>query len=151
MTSRKIKSAYTTSSGPKSDVTEEKERLERDREDELRVLGLKKRYRGAEKSAVDDVSFGVALGDRWALIGPNGAGKTTTLACIRGVVSPNLRRGGLNADTGRNYPVRGTCSSLGTLSSKLVMPREFYIHPLGKSLLTEIAARTLASARRSTP
>lgn len=53
---------------------------------ELQVDRLRKRYAGQKKFAVDGVSFGVGLGENFALIGPNGAGKTTTLACIRGVV-----------------------------------------------------------------
>ena len=69
------------------DVLEEQERVERGTGQDLEVKRLKKRFRGADVFAVDDVSFGVGSGETFALIGPNGAGKTTTLACIRGVVS----------------------------------------------------------------
>lgn len=92
---RKIKTAYAANTNIGADVLAERERLEKEPEDELRVIGLKKRYGGAKALAVNDASFGVALGECWALIGPNGAGKTTTLACIRGVVRPTsatLRR-----------------------------------------------------------
>lgn len=38
--------------------------------------------------ALDDVSFSVSRGERWALIGPNGSGKTLLLKMIRGDVWP---------------------------------------------------------------
>jgi ATP-binding cassette subfamily A (ABC1) protein 3 len=70
----------------RSDVTEEKDRVEKSG-DVLRVVSLTKRFTSSNLLAVDDVTFGVAEGTNFALIGPNGAGKTTTLGCIRGVVS----------------------------------------------------------------
>lgn len=39
-------------------------------------------------AALDDVSFSVGRGERWALIGPNGSGKTLLLKMIRGDVWP---------------------------------------------------------------
>lgn len=56
--------------------------------DTLVCRGLTKQFDKRLKPSVDDVSFGVAQGDTFALIGPNGAGKTTTLGCIRGVTNP---------------------------------------------------------------
>ena len=44
----------------------------------ISVEHLVKRYKGAERNAVDDISFKVAQGSLFALLGPNGAGKTTT-------------------------------------------------------------------------
>lgn len=75
----------------RSDVTEEKDRVEKSG-DVLRVVSLTKRFTSSNLLAVDDVTFGVAEGTNFALIGPNGAGKTTTLGCIRGVVSRSLCR-----------------------------------------------------------
>lgn len=84
---RKSKDAYTVPTTTSPDVIAEKERVAAVKEDELRVIDLRKKFSGAEGWAVDGVSFGVNTRDTFALIGPNGAGKTTTLACIRGVVS----------------------------------------------------------------
>ena len=54
----------------------------------IRVEGLVKRYRGAEKNAVDGVSLDVAPGEFFALLGPNGAGKTTTISILTTTLSP---------------------------------------------------------------
>ena len=45
----------------------------------ITVQNLTKRYKGAEKSAVDDISFSVGEGEFFAFLGENGAGKTTTI------------------------------------------------------------------------
>jgi ABC-2 type transport system ATP-binding protein len=46
------------------------------------VDGLVKRYRTAERNAVDGVSFSVRAGELFALLGPNGAGKTSTISVL---------------------------------------------------------------------
>jgi ABC-2 type transport system ATP-binding protein len=48
----------------------------------IEVEGLVKRYRKADRNAVDGISFSVAAGEFFALLGPNGAGKTTTLSIL---------------------------------------------------------------------
>jgi ABC-2 type transport system ATP-binding protein len=48
----------------------------------IEVAGLTKRYRGADRNAVDGVSFAVAEGQLFCLLGPNGAGKTTTVSLL---------------------------------------------------------------------
>jgi ABC-2 type transport system ATP-binding protein len=48
----------------------------------IEVEHLVKRYRGAERNAVDDISFAVAEGEFFCLLGPNGAGKTTTISIL---------------------------------------------------------------------
>ena len=58
----------------------------------LRVEGLSKNFGGV--SAVDNISFGVEIGERLVIIGPNGAGKTTLF---------NLINGQLPATSGRIY------------------------------------------------
>lgn len=49
---------------------------------------LVKRYRGAARNAVDDVSFRVGAGELFALLGPNGAGKTTTISILTTTLAP---------------------------------------------------------------
>ncbi|MFN8533189.1 MAG: ABC transporter ATP-binding protein [Dehalococcoidia bacterium] len=48
----------------------------------ITVDTLTKRYRAADRNAVDGVSFEVADGEFFALLGPNGAGKTTTISIL---------------------------------------------------------------------
>ena len=54
----------------------------------IEVRELVKRYRKAEKNAVDGVSFEVRRGDFFALLGPNGAGKTTTISILTTTLQP---------------------------------------------------------------
>jgi ABC-2 type transport system ATP-binding protein len=58
----------------------------------VEVAGLVKRYRGAERNAVDGVSFGVPDGQLFCLLGPNGAGKTTTLSILTTTLAPTSGR-----------------------------------------------------------
>jgi len=58
----------------------------------IHVEGLVKRYRKAERNAVDGISFDVAPGEFFALLGPNGAGKTTTLSILTTTLSPTEGR-----------------------------------------------------------
>src|SRR2546430_5049237 len=47
--------------------------------------------------ALDDVSFSIPCGERYALLGPNGAGKSTTLKLLVGLLKPDtgtIRIGG---------------------------------------------------------
>jgi ABC-2 type transport system ATP-binding protein len=48
----------------------------------IRVEDLVKRYKKAERNAVDGISFAVKAGEFFALLGPNGAGKTTTISIL---------------------------------------------------------------------
>ncbi len=48
----------------------------------IEVRGLVKRYRDAERAAVDGVDLCVRAGEFVALLGPNGAGKTTTVSIL---------------------------------------------------------------------
>ena len=54
----------------------------------IEVRDLVKRYRKAEKNAVDGVSFDVRAGEFFALLGPNGAGKTTTISILTMTLRP---------------------------------------------------------------
>ncbi len=54
----------------------------------IEVAHLVKRYRGARRNAVDDISFGVPAGQLFCLLGPNGAGKTTTISILTTTLAP---------------------------------------------------------------
>ena len=61
----------------------------RDRSLAIDVQGLVKRYRKADRNAVDAISFEVRAGEFFALLGPNGAGKTTTLSILTTTLAPS--------------------------------------------------------------
>ena len=54
----------------------------------IEVQGLRKEF--GELIAVADVSFTAQSGEIFGLLGPNGAGKSTTIACISGLLKPEL-------------------------------------------------------------
>lgn len=54
--------------------------------DALRAASLSKRY--GSRTALRDVSFAAAAGEKVAVIGPNGAGKTTLLGILAGALEP---------------------------------------------------------------
>ena len=54
----------------------------------IEVRNLVKRYKKADKNAVDGVSFSVQPGEFFALLGPNGAGKTTTISILTTTLAP---------------------------------------------------------------
>jgi len=54
----------------------------------IHVEGLVKRYKKAERNAVDGISFDVGGGEFFALLGPNGAGKTTTISILTTTLAP---------------------------------------------------------------
>ncbi len=72
----------------------------------IEVERLVKRYRGAARNAVDDVSFTVGPGEFFALLGPNGAGKTTAISILTTTLAPtsgSVRIAGV--DLGRDSAV----------------------------------------------
>lgn len=52
------------------------------------VEELVKRYKGADRNAVDGISFSVGSGEFFTLLGPNGAGKTTTISILTTTLLP---------------------------------------------------------------
>src|SRR5258708_7487402 len=58
----------------------------------IEVRDLVKRYRKADRNAVDGITFGVGAGEFFALLGPNGAGKTTTLSILTTTLAPTAGR-----------------------------------------------------------
>jgi NitT/TauT family transport system ATP-binding protein len=58
----------------------------------LAVRSLRKAYPldgGAERLAIEDVSFEVSRGELVCVVGPSGAGKTTLLRCLSGLMAPS--------------------------------------------------------------
>ena len=53
----------------------------------ISVQNLTKQYKGANKPAVDNISFSVGKGEFFAFLGPNGAGKTTTISILTTTLS----------------------------------------------------------------
>jgi len=75
----------------------------------VEVAHLVKRYRGARRDAVDDISFDVPEGQLFCLLGPNGAGKTTTISILTTTLAPTsgqVRIAGLDLAT-EQAKVRG--------------------------------------------
>lgn len=67
----------------------------------IEVKNLVKRYRKADKNAVDDISFDVLAGEFFTFLGPNGAGKTTTISILTTTLSKTsgeVRVAGFNID-----------------------------------------------------
>ena len=62
----------------------------------IRVEQLVKRYRKADRNAVDGISFEVGAGEFFALLGPNGAGKTTTLSILTTTLAPTGGRASID-------------------------------------------------------
>ena len=62
----------------------------------LAVFDLTRRF--GSRTAVREVSFTLAPGERLAVIGPNGAGKTTLLSMLAGVLEPSAGRISLPAE-----------------------------------------------------
>src|SRR5438045_1122900 len=58
----------------------------------IEVRDLVKRYKKADRNAVDGVSFEVGAGEFFALLGPNGAGKTTTISILTTTLAPTSGR-----------------------------------------------------------
>lgn len=53
----------------------------------IEVKNLVKRYKKADRNAVDDISFEVKEGEFFTFLGPNGAGKTTTISILTTTLS----------------------------------------------------------------
>jgi ABC-2 type transport system ATP-binding protein len=58
----------------------------------ISVEELVKRYKKADRNAVDGVSFEAKAGEFFALLGPNGAGKTTTISILTTTLAPTSGR-----------------------------------------------------------
>src|SRR5438270_2555293 len=58
----------------------------------IQVEDLVKRYRKADRNAVDGISLEVETGEFFALLGPNGAGKTTTISILTTTLAPTSGR-----------------------------------------------------------
>lgn len=61
---------------------------------------------GAQKRAVNGLSFQVSAGEIYGLLGPNGAGKTTTLRMLSGLITPTQGRALMNGYDVATEPLR---------------------------------------------
>src|SRR5690554_2021941 len=52
----------------------------------IRLQGVTKRYKGADRDAVENLDLEVRPGEIFGFLGPNGAGKTTTIKMIVGLL-----------------------------------------------------------------
>ncbi|KAM3439997.1 hypothetical protein NHJ13734_003494 [Beauveria thailandica] len=85
---------------PGSGVAAEVLRVEREKEDMLRAVHVTKAFKS--NVALDDVTFGLQLGQVLALIGPNGAGKSTLVNTIQGEIAADKGGVMLCNDNSRN-------------------------------------------------
>lgn len=53
----------------------------------LEIKGLTKKYKNADKNAIEDINLTIENGDIYGFIGPNGAGKSTNIKCLVGIHS----------------------------------------------------------------
>lgn len=53
----------------------------------LEIKVLTKKYKNADKNAIEDINLTIENGDIYGFIGPNGAGKSTTIKCLVGIHS----------------------------------------------------------------
>lgn len=54
----------------------------------IELTNLSKRYAGAHKLALDNVSLKIAAGEVYGFLGPNGAGKSTTIRTLMNFIQP---------------------------------------------------------------
>lgn len=62
----------------------------------LEIKGLTKKYKNADKNAIEDINLTIENGDIYGFIGPNGAGKSTTIKCLVGIHS--FKKGSIMLD-----------------------------------------------------
>ncbi|GAB4456459.1 MAG: ABC transporter ATP-binding protein [Armatimonadaceae bacterium] len=55
----------------------------------IEAVRLFKKYTGANRPAVNEVSFAIASGEVFGFLGENGAGKTTTIKMLTGLIPPS--------------------------------------------------------------
>ncbi|MGH9135685.1 MAG: ABC transporter ATP-binding protein [Acidimicrobiales bacterium] len=80
---------------------------------DIRLEHVEKRFTGAARPAVTDLSIDIPGGELVALVGPSGCGKTTTLRMINRLIEPTsgvIELGGVNA---RSMPVHELRRGIG--------------------------------------
>ncbi|ORX35007.1 hypothetical protein BD324DRAFT_633591 [Kockovaella imperatae] len=146
---RRLKHASTASEEETStDVIDEKARIDSGPTDDLIVQSLSKRYSGSKALAVNDVTFGVAAGESFALIGPNGAGKSTTLACIRGVEVPtagDVRVAGSSIKKRRNVArsYLGVCPQVNAIDVNLTVRQHLWVYGRLKGVPSSLLSKDI--------
>jgi ABC-2 type transport system ATP-binding protein len=88
----------------------------------LELRGVVKRYRGADRPALDGVDLDLAAGGTLALLGPNGAGKSTLASLVAGLI---------RADAGRVLVLGADAADrTGALRRQVgIAPQEIGVYP----------------------
>ena len=100
----------------------------------LQVEGVTYRYRGAQRPAIDDLSFGVEGGTVLGIVGPNGSGKTTLFRLLLGFARPDsgrVRIGGLDAGGFRRRHGVGYLPESVALPDVITMELAMFVASLG--------------------
>jgi ABC-type multidrug transport system ATPase subunit len=108
---------------------EKKRKKRKEPEAAVRLRRLTKRF-GA-KTAVDEVTLSIAMGQVYGLIGPNGAGKTTTFSMMAGYLHPT--EGSVEILDSKPSAVDDLRSRVGVLPQDAMLPStdkvgEFLVH-----------------------
>ncbi len=116
------------------------------------VDGLVKRYRGAERNAVDGVSFTVERGAFFTLLGPNGAGKTTTMNILTTILAPTggtARVAGHNVRTEQSE-VRRRVGIISLIDDRETdFAQEIFVSPISR--YTIVAGKILGETLVASP
>jgi branched-chain amino acid transport system ATP-binding protein len=105
----------------------------------LKIQNLSKQFGGF--TALDEVSLGIAAGERFGLIGPNGSGKTTLINCISGALANDGGRIEFEGEEisrlpayqrtrrgiARSFQIPRPFASMSVLEN-LVVPLEYVVH-----------------------
>ncbi len=103
------------------------------------------RYPGAERPAIEDVTFEVAIGDRVGVIGPNGGGKSTLIKLALGLLEPQSGSIHVLGETPERARAQGLLA---------YVPQRFDAEralPVSVRQMIEMAAARNISWRRRTP
>lgn len=84
------------------------------------VNNLTKKYKTADRKAVDAVSFEIQRGEIFSLLGPNGAGKTTTISMLSTLLTPTAGTASVNGYDVLAEPM-GVRRSIGVVPQELAL------------------------------
>jgi ATP-binding cassette, subfamily B, bacterial len=118
---------------------------------DLRAEGVRFRYPGADRDALDDVSISIGAGEVIALVGENGSGKTTLAKLLSGLFAPTDGRVLWNGADLRELDPATVRPQIGVIFQDFVRyqltARENV--GFGRSELLDDLDRVVAAARRA--